>query len=603
MELHPTLKRQLKRVGADDSHPPAAEVWQELLARINTAYQGADQERYVLERSLEISSNEMQKLYENLKRSSESALSQEKNKLLSVLTSLTDSVFEIDQQGQILFLNPAAEKALAPWAVSPIGQNILAFMQLHLPNDQTALNDSALSELTQYESVFTQQSLQPWLAQGQALRDDNALLTLPNAEAVPISCALGPIRIEEQITGHVVVFRDMRLQKAAETELRRAKELAEDAAATKASFLATMSHEIRTPLNGVIGTATLLSDTQLDDNQQHYVSTLKRSAEVLLSLINDILDFSKMDAGKMQLANSAFSLSALMHDLDSMFHDQFTQKGVRVHYQVDPQLPDWLLGDEHRLRQVMINLVGNALKFTERGGVSVRVLQLERQNQHARIRFSVKDTGIGISPAAQARLFEAFTQADSSTTRQFGGTGLGLTISKKIVELMQGNLQVESSEGKGSHFFFDIDLSETDSPVIAAPPSDAISSTSHQDKRLLLVEDNKINQLVAGKFLQKFGYQYDIAENGAEALERIETQTYDAILMDCQMPVLDGFEATKRIRLQEQGSQRHLPIIGLTANALEGDREKCLACGMDDFTTKPINLNELESKLKHWTQS
>lgn len=586
MELHPTLKRQLKRLGVDETHPPSAEVWPELLTRINKAYQGADQERYVLERSLEISSNEMQKLYESLKRSSTSALNQEKNKLLSVLTSLTDSVFEIDTQGHILYLNSAAENALKPWQTSPIGQHILSFIQLHVPFSEHQLDH---------------QNLTQWLSWGEALRDDNAELKLPEGEVIPISCALGPIITDNQITGHVVVFRDMRLQKAAEDELRRAKELAEDAAATKASFLATMSHEIRTPLNGVIGTATLLSDTRLDDTQQQYVTTLKRSAEVLLSLINDILDFSKMDAGKLQLESTPFSLNVLLHDLDSMFHDQFQQKGLKAYYQLDPQLPQWLLGDEHRLRQVMINLIGNALKFTEQGGVFVRVQLLEQHDQHqSLIRFSVKDTGIGISPAAQARLFEAFTQADSSTTRQFGGTGLGLTISKKIVELMQGHLQVTSTEGKGSQFFFDIRLTKTDCPVTQAPSAAPISQVDPHDKYLLLVEDNKINQLVAGKFLQKFGYQYDIAENGAQALERMQTKAYDAILMDCQMPVLDGFEATKRIRLLEQSSQRHVPIIGLTANALEGDREKCLACGMDDFTTKPIKIDELEAKLKQW---
>lgn len=586
MELHPTLKRQLKRLGVDETHPPSAEVWPELLTRINKAYQGADQERYVLERSLEISSNEMQKLYESLKRSSTSALNQEKNKLLSVLTSLTDSVFEIDTQGHILYLNSAAENALKPWQTSPIGQHILSFIQLHVPFSEHQLDH---------------QNLTQWLSWGEALRDDNAELKLPEGEVIPISCALGPIITDNQITGHVVVFRDMRLQKAAEDELRRAKELAEDAAATKASFLATMSHEIRTPLNGVIGTATLLSDTRLDETQQQYVTTLKRSAEVLLSLINDILDFSKMDAGKLQLESTPFSLNVLLHDLDSMFHDQFQQKGLKAYYQLDPQVPEWLLGDEHRLRQVMINLIGNALKFTEQGGVFVRVQLLEQYDQHqSLIRFSVKDTGIGISPAAQARLFEAFTQADSSTTRQFGGTGLGLTISKKIVELMQGQLQVTSTEGKGSQFFFDIRLTKTDCPVTQAPSAAPISQANPHDKYLLLVEDNKINQLVAGKFLQKFGYQYDIAENGAQALERMQTKAYDAILMDCQMPVLDGFEATKRIRLLEQSSQRHVPIIGLTANALEGDREKCLACGMDDFTTKPIKIDELEAKLKQW---
>lgn len=586
MELHPTLKRQLKRVGADDNHLPTPEAWQELLKRINAFYHGADQERYVLERTLNISSNEMQKLYENLKRSSESALNQEKEKLLSILRSLADGVLEIDIQGRLSYLNPSAQLALSDEGQALTHTHLMDFFQLHTA-DQTLIE--------------TPEQLQQYLSQHTSLRDDNAWLMRSHAEALAVSFSLAPITQEDQLTGYVATFRDMRLQKAAEEELRKAKELAEDAATTKANFLATMSHEIRTPLNGVIGIATLLRDTQLDEIQQDYVSTLKRSAEVLLSLINDILDFSKMDAGKVQLESRPFALTALMHDLHSMFHSQFEQKHLKANYQLDPQLPAWLQGDEHRLRQVFINLMGNALKFTQQGEVSLRVQQLEQHESSYLIRFSVQDSGIGISSAAQARLFEAFTQADSSTTRQFGGTGLGLTISKKIVELMHGNLQVESSEGKGSLFFFDIRLSQADSPVTHSLPAVTVCTQSTQEKRLLLVEDNKINQLVAGKFLQKFGYQYDIAENGAEALERMETQAYDAILMDCQMPVLDGFETTKRIRLLEQSSQRHVPIIGLTANALEGDREKCLACGMDDFTTKPIKIDELESKLTRWT--
>ena len=585
MELHATLKRQLKRIGVDENTPPSVEAWQALLARINTAYQGADQERYLLERSISISSHEMQKLYENLKHSSASAINQEKEKLLSVLTSLADSVLEIDCFGHILFLNTAAEKALAPWQISPIGQNILTYIKLHL---------------TDNESVLDSQHMTQWLSCGEQRRDDNAELLLPNHDAIPISCALGPILLGEQVSGHVVVFRDMRLQKAAEEGLLKAKNLAEDAAATKANFLATMSHEIRTPLNGVIGTATLLSDTKLDNTQQTYVNTLKRSATVLLSLVNDILDFSKMDAGKVQIESLPFALKSLVNDLKSMFNTQSMQKNLPIEYHVDTDLPEWLLGDEHRLRQVLINLIGNALKFTDQGKIKVSVALIQTQGSSYQIRFSVEDSGIGISLAAQTRLFDAFTQADSSTTRQFGGTGLGLTISKKIVELMQGHLQMTSTEGIGSHFFFDIDLNKAESPVSQTQPLVQLSNLSKAHKSILLVEDNEINQLVAGEFLHKFGYDYDVAENGAQALQRLTLKPYDAILMDCQMPILDGFEATQRIRLLEQDSMRHTPIIGFTANALDGDREKCLACGMDDFTTKPIKINELEEKLRKW---
>lgn len=409
MELHPTLKRQLKRVGADENYPPTLEAWQELLTRVNTAYQGADQERYVLERTLSISSNEMQKLYENLKRSSESALNQEKDKLLSILTSLADGILEIDIQGNILYANPVALATLNMTHAALTNKQLLDFFRLHS------------ADLTPIEDNHQLESL---LQQTKGLRDDNALLIRTDQSHLAVSFALSPIQQNNSIAGYVVTFRDMSLQKAAEEELRKAKELAEDAAETKANFLATMSHEIRTPLNGVIGTATLLSDTSLDATQQEYVSTLKRSAEVLLSLINDILDFSKMDAGKLTLESIPFAPTALINDLNSMFQSQFEQKNLKTHYQLDDKLPTWLLGDEHRLRQVLINLIGNALKFTEQGEVTVYVKLVGVLGNQCRIRFSVQDTGIGISTVAQARLFEAFTQADGSTTRQFGGTGL-----------------------------------------------------------------------------------------------------------------------------------------------------------------------------------
>lgn len=588
MDLHPTLKRQLKRVGADENQPPSAEAWQALLTRINNAYQGADQERYVLERSLNISSNEMQKLYENLKRSSESAINQEKNKLLSILTSLADGVLETDTAGKILYANPTAQQLLAIDDLPTNAHHLLDFFTLH-QTDQTIIeNPEQLSNL---------------LSQSQGFRDDNALVCHHSASKLAVSFALSPIKQDNLVSGYVITFRDMSLQKAAEEELRNAKQLAEDAAETKANFLATMSHEIRTPLNGVIGIATLLTDTDLDATQLDYVSTLRRSAEVLLSLINDILDFSKMDAGKLTLESIPFAPTALIHDLHSMFQSQFEQKQLTAAYHLDDKLPTWLLGDEHRLRQVLINLVGNALKFTEKGEVNVSVKLVGVLGNQCRVRFSVQDTGIGISETAQARLFEAFTQADGSTTRQFGGTGLGLSISKKIIELMHGKLQLASTLGEGSRFFFDIMLTKTDSPISIPNHETVNTPVSVEGKKLLLVEDNKINQLVAGKLLEKFGYAYDIAENGIEAVDKASSNHYDAILMDCQMPVLDGFEATKRIRHSEQAKSAHTPIIGLTANALEGDREKCLACGMDDFTTKPIKLEELASKLSYWCQA
>ncbi len=587
MELHPILRRQLKRLGLDENTPPNSENWQELLARVQAQYVGGDEERYMLERSLEVSSNEMKRLYEELQHSSQSALAQEKNKLLSVFTSLTDSVLEIDIDGKILYLNTAAAQALNPWENSPIGQSLLHYLKLHVPFTESDLDTSSLVQ---------------WLSWGEKLRDDDAQLLLPDGSMLPISCALGPIITNNEIKGHVAVFRDMRLQKEAQTELRRAKELAEDAVKTKADFLATMSHEIRTPLNGVIGMANLLEDTPLNNEQKNYVQTLSRSAHVLLSLINDILDFSKIEAGKMHLESASFSFQSLLQDLRDMFTYPFAHKQISYSEQLADNLPAVVSGDLSRLRQVLINLVGNALKFTAQGSVTLTITPVEENSDGWRIRFAVTDTGIGISKEAQEKLFEAFTQADSSTTRKFGGTGLGLSISKKLINLMQGELAVSAELGKGSTFFFIINLGKSNEIITQITKTSTGNEVkSNHEKTVLLVEDNKINQLVASKLLQKFGYAYIIAENGEEALKALAERAFDVILMDCQMPVMDGFEATQTIRLMEEKTGEHIPIIGLTANALDGDRARCLDCGMDDYSTKPIKISELEEKINFWT--
>jgi signal transduction histidine kinase/ActR/RegA family two-component response regulator len=588
MVLHPTLRRQLKRLGLDESAPPTHEQWSELLTRVQASYSGHDEDRYMLERSLQVSSDEMKHLYEALQRSSQSALAQEKNKLLSVFTSLTDSVIEIDIDGNILYLNSAALNALSPWNCAPIGESLLNFVRLHVPFSEHNLD---------YDSLVQ------WLSWGEQLRDDDAQLLLPDGSHIPISCALGPIITDSKITGHVAVFRDMRLQKEAEAELRKAKTLAEDAVKTKADFLATMSHEIRTPLNGVIGMANLLIDTPLDDEQRNYVQTLSRSAQILLSLINDILDFSKIEAGKMQLESASFAFSLLLQDLRDMFCYPFEHKHIRYIEQAADNLPDVVSGDVNRLRQVLINLIGNALKFTAQGSVTLDISVSDSSADAWLIRFAVTDTGIGISKEAQEKLFEAFTQADSSTTRKFGGTGLGLSISKKLIHLMHGELGVHSELGKGSTFFFVIQLGKSHETMTEIrydlSPDQVISA---HEKTILLVEDNKVNQLVASKLLQKFGYAYSIAENGEEALKQLAERSFDVILMDCQMPIMDGFEATRTIRLMEQHSGQHTPIIGLTANALDGDKERCIACGMNDYSTKPSKIDELKEKLNYWAQ-
>lgn len=596
-ELHTSLKRLLKRLNLDADTPPAdKESWQALLTRLNSHYVAGEDERSMLERALNISSAEMNALYADLKTSSQTALAQEKNKLQSVLASLADGVLEIDLQGNIVNANPAALHLLKRDQSSPLSQPLLHFFHLHVPFSQ---------------HVLDQASLLQWLSMGEQLRDDNALLRLENGSPLPVSFLLGPLMFEKTLIGHVAVFRDMRLQKQAEDELRHAKTLAEDAATTKSNFLATMSHEIRTPLNGVIGMATLLNDTPLNDEQHTYVNMLQRSAQILLKLINDILDFSKMEAGKYQLEQAAFSPATLAQDVHDLFAQQFTYKQITLETRLDPALPDMLLADANRIMQVLINLVGNALKFTHQGKVILHIETVAPcQPDRTCVRFTVSDTGIGISPQAQKTLFDPFTQADNSTTRQYGGTGLGLSISHRLVQLMQGELQVSSQPGEGSQFFFTLPLQtvtvDTQQPAPQIQASQPLSSSAPPTRdagsaHLLLVEDNKVNQMITGKLLEKFGYRYTLAENGQQALEKMAQIRFDAVLMDCQMPIMDGYEATRTLRRLEAQTGQHLPVIGLTANALEGDREKCLASGMDDYSSKPIQVEELRQKLQRWT--
>jgi signal transduction histidine kinase/ActR/RegA family two-component response regulator len=390
----------------------------------------------------------------------------------------------------------------------------------------------------------------------------------------------------------------------ADVELRRAKEAAEESSRAKAIFLATMSHELRTPMNGVLGCTQLLQDTALTDPQRQLLETMHRSAESLLVLVNDILDFSKIEAGKMSLEVADVDLRSLIADVITLTSDAAKKKGLIVQVELAPDIPAELRGDSIRLRQVLFNLVGNAIKFTEQGGihVSVKTVPCHQENSDAIVlQWTVKDTGIGITADQQARLFGAYSQAEVSTARKYGGTGLGLMICCQLVELMGGAMMVESVPGKGSSFTYMTSLL----PAIQRPTSaQAVKpfSTSITDRttplRVLVVDDNEINQVVACKFLQKLGCQVEVARNGRAAVDSIAQATYDAVLMDCEMPEMNGYEATQEIRRQEQGTTRHLPIIALTGHALSEDEQKCRQAGMDDVLTKPMTLPTLRTKLE-----
>ncbi|MDR1885767.1 MAG: response regulator [Synergistaceae bacterium] len=440
-----------------------------------------------------------------------------------------------------------------------------------------------------------------------------------NLMGEPIPTEVTLVRVKRW-DGYIVLgyTRDLREYKAmlaevrkTETELRAARDLAERNARAKSEFLANMSHEIRTPMNAILGMTHILSGTELTSKQRDYVDKAAHSANLLLRIINDILDFSKIDAGRMVMESVEFSMRSLTCRVCDMVMGQAESKSLSLESYVAPDVPDSLIGDPLRLEQVLLNIVNNAVKFTSEGGVNVRVSVAP---DGANLLFEVIDTGIGMSEEQISRLFSPFTQADTSTTRKYGGTGLGLAISKSLVELMGGHIWCESSPGAGSKFFFTANLTLPEekkpsraygdseaSPEPEPSPGPSCTSTDLEQlrgMRVLLAEDNDINQMIASELLTRVGVDVTTADNGLEALDALTEASFDVVLMDIQMPEMDGLTATARIRADPAYSG--LPIIAMTAHAMEGDREISIGGGMNDHLTKPIDPGLLYAALMKW---
>ncbi len=382
-----------------------------------------------------------------------------------------------------------------------------------------------------------------------------------------------------------------------------AKTVAENATRVKGEFLATMSHEVRTPLNGILGILGLLKDTPLDENQLELISAAFQCSEALLALMEDILDFSDLNSGTLSLQQKPFTLALVVKDLEHWITPLAKKKGLtfNIHNEVDDQRV--LIGDPRRLCQVLLHLLNNAVKFTDQGTVSITMREAPGGAAND-ITFSIRDSGIGISPSQLQTLFKPFSQADGSSSRRHSGTGLGLKISQLLVRAMGGSLEVESRPDQGTCFFFTASFSESAEPIGPPPPPPAPKAKEHtftgDHFRVLLVEDNPVNQKVTVKLLKNIHISCDVAADGAKGVAAYQENQYDLVLMDCQMPIMDGYEATRRIRDLEKETSRHIPIIAVTANAVDGNRERCLAAGMDDYLSKPVRKDTFYAKLQQY---
>ncbi|RMG16060.1 MAG: response regulator [Bacteroidetes bacterium] len=575
--MHKLLLRQIKK--ARRKHPSGEIDLEELLHMVDATYEEADRERRKKDRSVELMSQELLELNRKNQARNEAYLS-------AIMMHVVDGIITFDDAYNILSYNQAAEKMFGYEASNVLGQQFCNLIHMQ-PEASLELLERWTKGARKKGSVFNKE---------EELQGIDA-----NGRVFPLEMTISKVDVEEEHF-FLAIVRDITLRKEQQQELIQAKEKAEMAAVAKAQFLSTMSHEIRTPMNAVIGMTNILLQENPREDQLDHLKILKFSGENLLVLINDILDFSKIEAGKISLEQIDFNLKELVFSIKESLQFKAEEQKTVLSVFVDPAIPDMVTGDPVRLSQILTNLVNNAIKFTQNGRVKLELNLLEASKDQLRIHFEVSDTGIGIPEDKIEHIFDSFSQADSDTTRKFGGTGLGLAITRRLLHLQQSDIYVTSTVGEGSTFYFELNFTKSrqQPPLPHSGPAAPVPTEPQQSLegiQVLLVEDNRVNQLVARKFLKKWGIEVDIAENGKIAVEKVVSRQYDLVLMDLQMPEMDGFEATERIREMEDAYFRTLPIIALTASAMQPIREEVEKVGMNDYVSKPFNPSELYQKM------
>jgi PAS domain S-box-containing protein len=618
---HRLLERQLKKFFP--GYPEITPEMEELFRAINNSYEHFDNDRVLMETAMRESSDELTSkktslndllmrqshVLESLKDAArslfpeqdqmanedllqladlvqeeihkrhvaESQKAQSDQRLLDIIERLSLGMARYDAQGRLTQVEQRFAEIFGQPAEQLVGRIAGDFRMAPIASDES--ETSHAFEFAAINAVF------------------EAPLITPGKEEMWLLCTTAPLLdAAGAVEGGVIVVFDITKQKILEREMREAKKAAEAGLELRKSILANVSHELRTPVNAIVGMASLLASTPLNDQQQEYLATMRFSSDGLLVLIDDLLDVSRIESGKVELEDVDFSLKDNFTQLTKALQLKAMEKGLSFSLKMSDGLAARSSGDVHRLNQVLTNLISNAIKFTPKGSVELSISPLEENDAEQQITFSVSDTGIGISSDRQVAIFQAFTQEDSSTTRKYGGTGLGLSISKKLVEMMGGQLQLESSKDSGSRFYFTIPLKRAKSSTSEVK----VFNPDLKGARILLVEDNKVNQYLALALLNAWNAQTEVSEDGVDAVERLKDSTYDLVLMDLQMPLMDGFEATLILR-----NELHLktPVIGLSANALNGEHERSLEIGMNDYVSKPFQPELLYEKIYNFIRT